>query len=80
MADLFRSAVNYFSGTTGDSFVGRVVNLGDYEVKVKRLLGGGSKNDPSPFPSRDKHEFLPFQAGSHTFTPSKTCQRATNTL
>ena len=46
MADLFKSAVNYLSGSGGDpenEFVGKVVVLGRYELRVKKLLGGGGQ-------------------------------------
>ncbi|XP_062509275.1 cyclin-G-associated kinase-like isoform X2 [Corticium candelabrum] len=44
MADLFKSAVSYLSGSPHDfenEFVGKTVVLGRYELKVKKVLGGG---------------------------------------
>ena len=48
MADLFKSAVSYLSGSPHDfenEFVGKTVVLGRYELKVKKVLGGGETQD-----------------------------------
>jgi hypothetical protein len=44
MTDLLKSAVGYLSGSGNDpenEFVGKVVVIGRYELRVKKLLGGG---------------------------------------
>lgn len=46
MAELFKSAVNYLSGSGNDpenEFLGKVVVLGRHELRVKKLLGGGER-------------------------------------